>query len=52
MLTAICVLLCSVTQVTGLWLIAKALKPEKTHAEVHEAATIEPTISSDYGGLV
>lgn len=51
MLIAICVFMCAVTQVVGLWLIAKALTPVETHAEVLESATIEPTLSSDYGGL-
>lgn len=52
MLIAICVAVCSVSQSIGLWLIWKGLgTPEKTHAEVLQAATMEPTLSSDYGGL-
>jgi hypothetical protein len=52
MLILLCVLMCAVTQVAGLALIAHALKPEKTAAEVRESAMLEPTISTDYGGLV
>ena len=52
MLIAICVLMCAVFQVAGLWLIAKALGPEFDAIREQESAMIHPTVDSDYGGLV
>lgn len=42
----------ALSQVAGLVLIARALGPDKTAVQVRESAMLEPTIDSDYGGLV
>lgn len=53
MLIAICVVIVSVTQIAGLWLIAKALgQPQIESESARESAKIHPTLSSDVGGLV
>lgn len=52
MLIALSLVLISLTQVAGLFLIAKALTAQVPDRPPLETATIHPTISSDYEGLV